>query len=205
KDGKANIGFTVLHNELPTTLAVLRPLAAELGATVEHEEEVSKISIVGTGMRTHTGVAERMFAALSAAEVNMKMITTGDIKISVLVAREDGVKGLRAVHQAFHLHEARPGAGMPAVVYRPRGAGAFRKAADESKDAHADPEIAKLFVLGVGMRTHTGVARRMFGALAERDINIGMINTSEVRVSVVVDRERGEEALGCLKAAFNVP
>src|SRR5207249_224389 len=56
KDGKANIGFTVLHNELATTLAVLRPLAAELGATVEHEEEVSKVSIVGTGMRTHTGV-----------------------------------------------------------------------------------------------------------------------------------------------------
>jgi aspartate kinase len=69
----------------------------------------------------------------------------------------------------------------------------------------ADPEIAKLFVLGVGMRTHTGLARRMFGALAERNINIGMINTSEVRVSVVVDRKRGEEALACLKSAFNVP
>ena len=55
------------------------------------------------------------------------------------------------------------------------------------------------------MRTHTGVARQMFGALAERNINIGMINTSEVRVSVVVDRNRGEEALACLKAAFNVP
>ena len=66
------------------------------------------------------------------------------------------------------------------------------------------PNIAKLFVLGVGMRTHTGVARRMFGALAERGINISMINTSEVRVSVVVDRDRGEEALACLKEAFNV-
>jgi aspartate kinase len=305
KDGKANIGFTVLHNELATTLAVLRPLAMEMGATVEHEEEVSKVSIVGTGMRTHTGVAERMFAALAAAEINMKMITTGDIKISVLVAKEDGVKALRAVHQAFHLHEARPGAGMRAVVYKPAGKGAHRSAvADHDPQAEratplghlasmeeivvsdvllitdqgrvtvtnlpdkagncsrvfqavatggivvdmivqnltgdgraelsfsvplsdlerarklteeavtaidsqtavaADPQIAKLFVLGVGMRTHTGVARRMFGALAERHINIGMINTSEVRVSVVVDRDRGEEALGCLKAAFNVP
>jgi aspartate kinase len=303
QDGRANIGFTVLHNELPTTLAVLRPLAQELGATVEHEEEVSKVSIVGTGMRTHTGVAERMFAALAAAEVNMKMITTGDIKISVLVAKEDGVKALRAVHQAFHLQEPRPGAGMPAVVYRPSG-GAPRHSAIEDGQAEAravmghlasmedivvsdvllitdqgrvtvsnlpdrpgncsrvfqavatggivvdmivqnltsadraqlsfsvpltdlerarkltqeavgaidnqttvagDPDIAKLFVLGVGMRTHTGVARRMFGALAERNINIGMINTSEVRVSVVVDRNRGEEALACLKAAFNVP
>ena len=68
-----------------------------------------------------------------------------------------------------------------------------------------DANIAKLFVLGVGMRTHTGVARRMFGALAQKGINISMINTSEVRVSVVVDRNRGEEALACLKAAFNVP
>ena len=68
----------------------------------------------------------------------------------------------------------------------------------------ADANIAKLFVLGVGMRTHTGVARRMFGALAQRGINISMINTSEVRVSVVVDGQRGEEALACLKEAFNV-
>ncbi len=303
KDGRANIGFTVLHNELAATLAVLRPLAMELGATVEHEEEVSKVSIVGTGMRTHTGVAERMFAALAEAQLNMKMITTGDIKISVLVAREDGVKALRAVHQAFHLNEARPGAGMPAIVQRPTGRAGRRTAVDDANGESrtllghlnsmedivvsdvllitdqgrinvanlpdkpgncsllfeavakggivvdmivqnltgdgraelsfsvpladlerarkltqetvaavdpqitvaADPNIAKLFVLGVGMRTHTGVARQMFGALAERNINIGMINTSEVRVSVVVDRNRGEEALACLKAAFNVP
>jgi aspartate kinase len=55
------------------------------------------------------------------------------------------------------------------------------------------------------MRTHTGVARRMFGALAQRDINIAMINTSEVCVSVVVERRRGEEALAGLKEAFHIP
>jgi aspartate kinase len=54
------------------------------------------------------------------------------------------------------------------------------------------------------MRTHTGVARRMFGALASKGINIGMINTSEVRVSVVVERKRGEEALACLRETFAV-
>jgi aspartate kinase len=69
----------------------------------------------------------------------------------------------------------------------------------------ADDHIAKLFVLGIGMRSHTGVAQRMFGALAQRGINISMINTSEVRVSVVVDRDRGLEALACLKEAFDVP
>ena len=67
-----------------------------------------------------------------------------------------------------------------------------------------DGDIAVLFVLGVGMRTHTGVARKMFGALAEKGININMINTSEVCVSVVVERSRGDEALACLKEAFRI-
>lgn len=300
--GKAAIGFTVLRNELAPTLAVLRPLATELGAAVIHEEDVSKVSIVGTGMRSHTGVAERMFAALSAENISVKMITTGDIKISVLVDKADGVLAVRAVHQAFELHRPRPGAGAPAepasptgfrrrpapiveesaarelpaltqrlssmedivvsdvlintdqgritlfdlsdrpencsrvfqavaaagivvdmIVYSTRPGGraelsfsvprqdlarslaAAQEIAlrlDQSVRVFADANIAKLFVLGVGMRSHTGVARRMFGALAERKINIGMINTSEVRVSVVVDGRRGEEALQCLKEAF---
>jgi aspartate kinase len=68
----------------------------------------------------------------------------------------------------------------------------------------ADAQIAKVSVLGVGMRTHTGVARRMFGALAQRGINISMISTSEIRVSVVVGLACGQEALQALKEAFNV-
>jgi len=68
----------------------------------------------------------------------------------------------------------------------------------------ADAEIARLFVFGVGMRTHTGVAKRMFGALAQRGINIGMINTSEVCVSVVVELGQAKEALAALKEAFNI-
>jgi aspartate kinase len=67
-----------------------------------------------------------------------------------------------------------------------------------------DGDIAVLFVLGVGMRTHTGVARTMFGALAANGINISMINTSEVCVGVVVERARGDEALACLAKAFNL-
>src|SRR5262249_2614618 len=110
--GRAAIGFTVLRNDLPATLAVLRPLAAQLEARVHYDEEVSKVSVVGTGMRTHSGVAERMFAALAAENINLKMITTGDIKISVLVDKVDGTRALRAVHQAFRLPEPRPGAGL---------------------------------------------------------------------------------------------
>ncbi|MCI0740105.1 MAG: aspartate kinase, partial [Gemmataceae bacterium] len=300
--GKASIGFTVTKTELPNTLAVVRPLAVSLGASVEHAEEVSKVSIVGTGMRTHTGVAERMFAALAGAGVNMKMITTGDIKISVLVDKADGVKALRSVHQTFQLDKPRAGAGLPVgatpaavparapavlddngrdlaaitqqlssmeeivvsdvqlstdqgsitvfdlpdetgncskvfqavaaggiivdtIVQNLAGPGraqlsfsvpqadldralqltcAVAQNFDPAAQVLADANIARLFVLGIGMRTHTGVARRMFGALAERGINIRMINTSEVRVSVVVDQPRGEEALAALKAAFNV-
>jgi aspartate kinase len=298
-EGKAAIGFTVLGNELPAALNVLRPLAAELGASIEFDEQVSKVSIVGTGMRTHTGVAERMFAALSAENVNMKMITTADIKISVLVSRSDGIKALRAVHQAFGLAQPPSAGGKRPEAFGRRPEAESRKPKAESRLAAltqqlasmedivvsdvllatdqgritifglpdrpgccshvfqavaeagivvdmivqnlaagrtelsfsvpqadldrarevtqqvvgaldpttrvaADAGIARLFVHGVGMRTHTGVARRMFGALAQRGINISMINTSEVRISVVVDRARGEEALSCLKEAFHL-
>jgi len=110
---KASIGFTVPKGELAHALAVLQPHAASLGATVTADEEVSKVSIVGTGMRTHSGVAGKMFTALAAERVNMKMITTGDIKISVLVEKSDGARALRAVHEAFALQRERPGAGQP--------------------------------------------------------------------------------------------
>ena len=302
--GKASIGFAVPGLELHATLQALEPIVAAMGARVSYEEGVCKVSIVGTGMRTHTGVAERMFASLSDADINMKMITTGDIKISVLVDKNDGVKALRAVHQAFHLEQPRPGSGLPidgektaSPYFKKKGVDSFSskeepdlyqqlasmedivvsdvlldteqgritifnlpdrpgncsqifhavaaagivvdmivqnpsdpgqaqisfsvpiqdlqkaleatrtvvQSIDPQTNVAADPNIARLIVSGIGMRTHTGVARRMFGALAERGINIAMINTSEIRVSVVVDRAKGPEALAALKAAFNLP
>lgn len=71
-------------------------------------------------------------------------------------------------------------------------------------EVSVESSIAKLSVLGVGMRTHTGVATRMFGALAERGINIALINTSEVRINVVTDISRGQESLICLREAFSL-
>ena len=68
----------------------------------------------------------------------------------------------------------------------------------------ANPDIARLIVSGIGMRTHTGVASKMFGALAKLGINIAMINTSEVRISVVVDRAKGKKALAALRGAFDL-
>ena len=78
------------------------------------------------------------------------------------------------------------------------------RAIDPQARVAGEADVAVLFVHGVGLRTHTGVARTMFGALAARDINIAMINTSEVCVSVVVDRRHGAAALAGLRAAFEV-
>ncbi|HXD85209.1 MAG TPA: aspartate kinase [Urbifossiella sp.] len=324
--GKATIGFTVLNAERERTIKTLQPIASDLGATLRETGRVSKVSVVGAGMRTNTGVAEKTFAALSEAGINLKMITTGDIKISVLIEEDEtaaipvepgdpppekikqahveakkavlGRKALRAIHAAFALAQPRKGAGIaadggfkprpPLVVPgdKDRATAVARLEGMEDvlvSSAHLNSEqsritisdlpdrpgncsrvfnavatggivvdtivqnltepgraelsftvpradltralkrtqdvvrgidtacrvvgesdIAVLFVLGVGMRTHTGVARTMFQALAERGINISVINTSEVCVSVVVETSRGEEALGCLKAAFKI-
>jgi aspartate kinase len=326
--GKATIGFTVLNAELDRTKKVLSPIVAELGASVNETGKVSKVSVVGAGMRVMAGVAERMFQALATEGVNLKMITTGDIKISVLV-EEDGLgesgvidspagesikkahleskkavrgrRALRAVHAAFNLAQPRKGAGQRTGgngEFKPRpnplvvAAAQDREAAiarlagmedvlvsgvhlnteqsritihdlpdvpgncskvfnavatggilvdmivqNQTSPTHAelsftvpradltralkrtqdvvreidtgcrvvgDSDIAVLFVLGVGMRTHTGVARTMFGALAAKGINIAMINTSEVCVGVVIERARGDEALACLTEAFKL-
>jgi aspartate kinase len=81
-----------------------------------------------------------------------------------------------------------------------RAAEAVRSAGID--EVSVEPALAKLSVVGVGMRTHTGVATRMFAALAERGININLINTSEVRINVGTDIARGQEGLECLKRAF---
>jgi aspartate kinase len=70
------------------------------------------------------------------------------------------------------------------------------------QEVSVEPGLAKLSVIGVGMRTHTGVATRMFAALAERGININLINTSEVRINVGTNIAHGQEGLECLKRAF---
>lgn len=319
--GKASIGFTVMHSDLEKATDTLDPIVAELGATMTVTERVSKVSVVGAGMRHVAGVAEKMFAALAANGINMKMITTGDIKISVLIEEDvpppdddddagtkkshleakRAVRGrlaLEAVHDAFGLHMPRSGAGVAPSGYRPRTLSAVVPEARESETAVAkldgmedilvsgvhlstdqsrvtifdlpdrpghcstvfnavatggilvdmivqnitgpgkaelsftvpradltralkrtrdvarsidpncrvvgDPDIAVLFVLGVGMRTHTGVARTMFGVLAAKGINISMINTSEVCLGVVIERTHAEEALAALKEAFKL-
>jgi aspartate kinase len=77
-------------------------MAAEIGAAgVRHEDQVAKVSIVGLGMRTHAGVAAQMFRVLAEESVNIEMIATSEIKISVVVNAKYGELAMRALHDAF--------------------------------------------------------------------------------------------------------
>jgi aspartate kinase len=99
-----DMSFTVAHGDLDGALEVCRALLAEFGATaVEGDHNIAKISVIGVGMRSHFGIAATMFKALADGGINIQMISTSEIKISAVVAAEDGDAALRAVHDAFDL------------------------------------------------------------------------------------------------------
>jgi len=102
-DKTAVISFTVDLVDLGEARKVCTILAKGLKCDLTIEDDLAKVSVVGVGMRTHTGVAERMFAALAKAKINIENITTSEIKISCLVSQRQGVKALRVVHDAFEL------------------------------------------------------------------------------------------------------
>ncbi len=96
--------FTVHRKEYPKALKIVEDLAIQLGAnTVKTNSRVAKLSLVGIGMRSHTGVASTMFRSLGEAGINIQMITTSEIKISVIVDETHLEQGVRAVHSAFEL------------------------------------------------------------------------------------------------------
>jgi aspartate kinase len=292
QEGATEVSFTVAKGDLSETLRAAESAAKEIGATgVTYDAEVAKVSVVGLGMRTHTGVATGMFEAVAAAGINIQMITTSEIKISLLIDRASALGALRAVHRAFQLDEvharpqpvfspgssttramkliplAEPDASPPReqgmedlvisgveldetqgritlfdVPDRPGYASRVFQAiacagvfvdmivqnvsqdgrcnlsftvprdavplAAKAVEPIAEGQIAiernmaKLSVIGVGMRTHTGVATRMFGALADRSININLINTSEIRINVGTDVTNGRQGFDCLKRVF---
>ena len=287
--GRADISFTVPADDLAEALDRSRKVAATLGATdVSHDAELAKVSVVGVGMERSEGVAGRMFSALSAEGINVRMITTSEIKISVLVDRKDGPAAVQAVHRAFGL-EAEHGdgaadAGSTAlvksspldVVRRLEGmedlaiedcqldssqalvtftdlpdrpgvaADVFEEVGraglvvdmivqSHPRDGRAEisftvpagsrdraievagriaaargatvadvPHVAKLSITGVGIRSHAGVADRLFKPLAEQGINIDLVSTSEVRLNVVVAAEHGARSLEVLRGAFGL-
>lgn len=293
----AQVSFTVPQDDLADTLTAAQEAVTELqGGTVSHGTNVSKVSLVGSGMRTNTGVASKMFQALADAGINIGLITTSDIKISVLVDRDQALAAVAAVHSGFQLEKgssAPPSAKSVAadhvppaksseelaqdVVSRlsnmedivvsdvsldddqarvtihnlpdtpgtssrvfstvaaagimvdlivqnaghqgqatlsftvPRGqrektAIALQPLLDEWKDARLtyDDAIAKLSVMGIGLRSHTGVGDKMFQALADAKINVQMISTSEIRISTVVSRSDGAHARKAVTVAFEL-
>jgi aspartate kinase len=102
-DGSATVAFTVDIPELPEAREVIAALCKTLKCHATFEDHLAKVSAVGMGMRIHTGVAERMFAALAKAKINIQNITTSEIRISCLIDRNEGKRALRIVHDAFDL------------------------------------------------------------------------------------------------------
>ena len=102
RDGTKDIAFTVPEKDGQAAVDALRDYAEMVGAKeLRFDTDVAKISIVGAGMETHEGVASKMFEALSDANINIKMISTSEIKISVIIDEADADKAVAAIHDAF--------------------------------------------------------------------------------------------------------
>ncbi len=106
-DATTDFTFTVHRNDYEKALKILEGTARELGAReVAGDNKIVKISLVGVGMRSHAGIASTMFEALAKEGINIRMISTSEIKISVVVDEKYLELGVRALHSAFNLDEA---------------------------------------------------------------------------------------------------
>ncbi len=101
RDGTKDIVFTVAGDQTEETKAALEASDILKTAKVDFDNEVTKLSIVGAGMETHPGVATKMFEALFEHDINIQMIATSEIKISVLIDKKDAERAVKAVHAAF--------------------------------------------------------------------------------------------------------
>jgi len=104
EDSTTDLTFTVMESDLKQAVPVVESLKKEVGArALAWDDGVAKLSVVGVGMRSHTGVAQRMFHALAESGINIEMISTSEIKISCIIRKESAERALRAVHDAFDL------------------------------------------------------------------------------------------------------
>ena len=103
-EGTTDISFTVPISDMGVSEAIVIRVAGEIGATgVNHDADIAKVSLVGAGMKTSPGIAARMFRTLADEDVNIEMISTSTIRISVVVATRDLERAARALHTAFGL------------------------------------------------------------------------------------------------------
>ncbi|MFZ1325205.1 MAG: aspartate kinase [Candidatus Contendobacter sp.] len=106
RDGTADFTFTVHRNDYERVLEILREQAVRLGIReVSGDNKIAKLSLVGIGMRSHAGVASTMFQALAKEGINIRMISTSEIKISVVIDEKYLELGVRALHEAFGLDQ----------------------------------------------------------------------------------------------------
>ncbi len=150
---------------------------------VAHDRSEAKITVVGVPDKV--GEAARIFRAIAEAGINIDMIVqnvsaaaTGRTDISFTLPREDGHTAVTSLRQL------QDQVGFESILY--------------------DDRIGKVSVVGAGMRSHPGVSARFFGALAEAGINIDMISTSEIRISVVVDENDVGVAVTAAHKAFDL-
>jgi aspartate kinase len=105
-DGLTDFTFTVKRQDYDQALALLQPVVEEIGAReINGDNEIAKVSIVGVGMRSHAGVATRTFDCLASENINIQMISTSEIKISVVVAEKYMELAVRALHSEFNLQD----------------------------------------------------------------------------------------------------
>ncbi len=298
REGTANVSFTVAEDELPAALKVAKAAATSLNAAeVITTNGLSKVSVVGHGMQTHTGVAARMFQVLAANGININVVTTSEIKISVLIDRSRCNDAVLAAHSGFELDKST--SSLPQVGCASNGkrggvdaaspevtAGIISRldsmesivvsdiTADTSQSrvtlsnlpddpgiaeavftaiaeggvlvdmivqnaaldgkatisftvtrsdidrsvlllrevletyegsvVSTDRRIGKISVAGIGLRSHTEVGARLFRCLADNKINVEMINTSELKLSVVIAASEAENAMTKLRKEFRL-
>ncbi len=159
------------------------PVEAPIIAGVAHDRNEAKITVVGVPDRA--GMAAKIFQAVARAEINIDMIVqnvsaseTGLTDISFTLPKTDGQTGMQA------LSAVRPTVGFASLLY--------------------DDHIGKLSLIGAGMRSHPGVSATLFQALADAGINIEMISTSEIRVSVVTRDDQLDDAVRAVHTAFGL-
>jgi aspartate kinase len=104
REGLTNFAFTVHRNDFEKAQAILQGICDELSAMgVQTDDKVVKVSLVGIGMRSHAGIAAQMFEVLHQENINIQMISTSEIKISVVIAEKYLELAVRSLHSAFEL------------------------------------------------------------------------------------------------------
>jgi aspartate kinase len=149
---------------------------------VAYSRDEAKISLFG--LPDHPGVSSTIFGALADANVNVDMIVQSHARTADTANMEFTV-GKRDAQRAMEIVRA----AQPSIGF---------------DDVQVNDEVSKVSVIGVGMRSHTGVAKTMFSALAEKGVNIQVISTSEIKISVLIDAAYTELAVRALHGAYGL-